>query len=130
MHKIARFFAGPVMTLAGLNHFVMPHVYERIIPSGLPQPLALVYISGVMEIAGGLGTFHPKTRRAAGIFLIATLVAVFPANVYMALNADDYPGVPGGTAALFARLPLQAVFMYWVWLATLADKNEETADLA
>lgn len=124
MRKVARFFAGPVMTLAGINHFVMPKVYERIIPSGLPNPRMLVYVSGVLEILGGLGTLHPRTRRPAGWLLIATLVAVFPANVYMALNADDYPSIPGGQLSLIGRLPLQALFIYWVWLATLDDREE------
>lgn len=111
------------MTLAGINHFVMPGVYERIIPPGLPGPRALVYISGVAEIVGAVGTMHPRTRRAAGWFLIATLLAVFPGNLYMAANAEDFPGVPGGTATLYARLPLQALFIYWVYLATLTDET-------
>lgn len=120
---MARFFSGPVMILAGINHFVMPDVYEKIIPPELPGPRALVYISGVAEILGGLGTMHPRTRRAAGWFLIATLVAVFPGNIYMAANAEDFPGVPGGAAALYARLPLQALFIYWVYLAALAEDS-------
>jgi uncharacterized membrane protein len=122
MMTLARIFSGPVMALLGINHFVMPSAYEKIIPSSLPAPLALVYISGIAELVGALGTMHPRTRRAAGKFLILTLIAVFPANVYMAMNAEDFPGVPGGSATLLARLPLQAVFIYWVWLATLSPR--------
>lgn len=121
MKAVARFFSGPVMILAGINHFVMPDVYEKIIPPELPGPRALVYISGIAEIVGGLGTMHPRTRRPAGWFLIGTLLAVFPGNIYMAANAEDFPGVPGGAAALYARLPLQALFIYWVYLAALAE---------
>jgi uncharacterized membrane protein len=121
--RIARFFAGPVMFLAGVNHFVMPEAYEKIIPAALPYERELVYLSGIAEMIGALGTLHPRTRRAAGIFLMATLVAVFPANVYMALNADDYQ-VPGGRATLIARLPLQVLFLWWVWEATLAGDPE------
>ncbi|MCA1707703.1 MAG: DoxX family membrane protein [Actinobacteria bacterium] len=130
MRKIARFFAGPVMTLAGINHFVMPGTYERIIPAGLPAPRMLVYVSGVVEIVGALGTMHPRTRRRAGWLLVATLVAVFPANVYMALNADDFPGVPGGQAALIVRLPLQVLFIYWVWVATMGPGEVEPPEAA
>ena len=118
MKLVERFFSGPVMAALGLNHFLMPAVYEKIIPPALPAPRALVYISGVAETVGALGTMHPRTRRIAGRFLIATLVAVFPANVYMALNPEDFPSIPGGQATLLARLPLQALFVYWVWLAT------------
>lgn len=117
--RVATFFAGPVMTFAGVMHFVKPHWYERIMPSYLPAHRELVYASGVAEIAGALGTMHPRTRRPAGLFLIATLLAVFPANVHMALNPDDYRDVP--PAALWARLPLQAVFVHWVWRATQRD---------
>jgi uncharacterized membrane protein len=126
--RLARVFAGPVMTVAGINHFVVPETYASIIPDALPGPLALVYISGLAEIAGGLGTMHPRTRRAAGWFLIATLVAVYPGNLEMAVNADDYPGVPGGRATLLARLPLQILFIYWVWLATLSDEAEASRE--
>jgi uncharacterized membrane protein len=126
MKAVARFFSGPVMILAGINHFVMPAAYEKIIPPQLPGPRALVYISGIAEILGGLGTMHPRTRRAAGWFLIATLVAVFPGNIYMAANAEDFPGVPGGAAALYARLPLQALFIYWVYQAAL-ERSDETS---
>jgi uncharacterized membrane protein len=116
---VATFFAGPVMTFAGVMHFVKPRWYERIMPPYIPAHRELVYASGVAEIAGALGTMHPRTRRRAGLFLIATLVAVFPANVHMAVNAGDYGDVP--EPALWARLPLQAVFVYWVWRATQRD---------
>ncbi len=124
--KVARFFTGPVMTLAGVNHFVMPRAYEAIIPDALPYERELVYASGVAEIAGALASMHPRTRKAGGIVLIATLVAVFPANVFMAVNADRY-NVPGGSVALLARLPLQVLFVYWVWLATLSKGDVEAA---
>ena len=120
MRRVARFFAGPVMVAAGVNHFVNPDFYLKIIPAVLPAPRALVYISGVAEIIGALGTMHPRTRRAAGWFLIATLVVVYPANVYMALEPDRFSSIPQW--ALWARLPLQFLFVYWVWLATLKEE--------
>jgi uncharacterized membrane protein len=113
------------MIVAGLNHFVMTSAYESIMPDYLPAHAPLVYISGVAEALGGLGTMFPRTRKPAGLFLIATLIAIFPANVHMALHADRYPRVPGGEASLIARLPLQLLFIYWVWKATISPKMAE-----
>ena len=111
------------MTFAGVMHFVKPEWYERIMPPYIPAQRELVYASGVAEIAGALGTMHPRTRRPAGLFLIATLVAVFPANLHMALNPDDFDDLPGGEPALWARLPVQALFVFWVWRATQSDRR-------
>ncbi len=99
---------------AGIMHFVIPKVYKRIIPPYIPAPEAMVYASGVAEVAGGLALLNQRTRRLGGWWLIATLIAVFPANLHMALNPDDFSDVPGGAASLWARLPLQAVFIAWV----------------
>ena len=104
---------GIVFTLAGILHFVRPRMYEAIMPDYLPAQRELVYASGAAEIAGGLGTLHPRTRAAASWWSIATLVAVFPANVHMALNPERYKKVPGGRNALYARLPVQALFIAW-----------------
>ena len=103
---------GPFFIVAGLLHFVIPRHYEAIVPDWLPAHRPLVYASGVAEIAGGVGVLHAPTRRAASWWSIATLIAVFPANVHMALNADRY-SVPGGRAALILRLPVQALFVIW-----------------
>ena len=115
------------MFIAGVNHFVMPRVYESIVPEALPARRGLVYASGVAEIVGALATMYGPTRRAGGWILIATLLVVFPANVNMAMNAEDYPDVPGGTAALIARLPLQALFLYLVYKATLENPERPSA---
>jgi uncharacterized membrane protein len=106
--------AGPVFVLAGLLHFAKPKIYESIMPDWLPAHRELVYASGVAEAAGGVGLLSPdaKVRRLAMWWLLATLAAVFPANLHMALNPDRYPGIPG--AALWARLPFQGVFAAWV----------------
>lgn len=116
--RTARFFSGPVMFIAGLNHFLMPSVYDAIIPDALPNRRGLTYLSGAMEMASAIGTMIPSTRKTAGLLLMATLIAVFPANVQMALNADRYPAIPGGRTTLAARLPLQVLFIYWAWIAT------------
>jgi uncharacterized membrane protein len=113
---------GPLFVIAGALHFVKPKAYEAMMPRCLPAHRALVYASGVAEIAGGAGLMHPRTRSWAGWWLIATLLAVFPANVNMALNPDRYAQtVPGGEATLMARLPLQAALIAWVRAAAQAD---------
>lgn len=115
------------MALAGLNHFLNPEFYERIIPPGLPAPTLLVYASGAAELLPALATMHPRTRRAGGVALILVLVGVFPANVYIAFASDEFPSLPAW--ALWARLALQPLFVYLVWFATLrANPNERDVD--
>lgn len=112
MRRVLPVLPGPLFVLAGALHFVMPRVYERIMPPYLPWHRQLVYASGVAEAVGGLGLLAPSraVRRWAMWWLLATLAAVFPANVHMALHAEDYPEIPGGRLSLWARLPFQAVF--------------------
>jgi uncharacterized membrane protein len=114
--RLARLFSGPIMIAAGINHFVMPKAYQQIMPRSLPAHRELVYASGAAEIAGAAATLHPATRRAGGRLLIATLLGVFPANMQMTLHPDRYRRIPRW--ALWARLPLQGVMIWWVWLAT------------
>ena len=109
-----RKLCGPFFVFAGVMHFVIPKTYEAIMPPYVPAHREMVYVSGVAEIVGGAGLMAASTRRPAGWWLIATLLAVFPANLHMALNPDDYPEVPGGRNALYARLPFQLVFLGWV----------------
>jgi uncharacterized membrane protein len=108
---------GPFFVLAGAMHFIKPRMYRAIVPPYLPAPEALVYLSGVAEAAGGLGLMLPSKRRGARWWLVATLLAVFPANVHMAQHPEQYPQVPGGARALKLRLPLQALFILWVLAA-------------
>jgi uncharacterized membrane protein len=103
--------AAGVYLVAGALHFTHTKVYASIVPPYLPAHRELVYASGVAEMAGGAGLLHPSTRKPAGWWLIATLIAVFPANVHMAVNWRDYPKVPGGRTALLLRLPFQLVFI-------------------
>ena len=114
--KGARTF-GPFFVFAGIMHFVIPRTYEAIVPDYLPSKRALVYASGVAEIAGGAGVMLPPCRRAAAWWSIATLVAVFPANLHMALNHERYRNVPGGRPALLLRLPVQLLFIAWALAA-------------
>jgi uncharacterized membrane protein len=111
---LSLFFIG-----AGINHFALPRPYEHIVPPGMGDPAKLVAISGIAEIAGGVGVLLPPTRRAAGWGLMALLIAVFPANIYMALAPEKIPGarkIP--RVLLWLRLPLQPLMIWWVWAST------------
>jgi uncharacterized membrane protein len=115
--SVVRRLAGPFFVFAGLMHFAIPRAYRRIMPPYIPAHRAMVYASGAAEIAGGAGLMLPRRRRVAGWWLIATLLAVFPANVHMALHPDEFSKVPGGARTLWARLPFQGVFIAWVLAA-------------
>jgi uncharacterized membrane protein len=110
-------------TFAGTMHFVRAREYEAIVPPYVPHHREAVQVSGVGEIVGGLAIVSRRTRPLARWWLLALLVAVLPANVYMAQHPDEV--AERGVAAnrippwlLYARLPLQALFMRWVWRAT------------
>ena len=121
---LARLF-GPFFVFAGVMHFVIPRTYEAIVPDylGLAKR-ELVVVSGVAEIAGGLGVMHPRTRRVASWWSVATLVAVFPANLHMALHPERYK-VPGGRPALYMRLPVQLLFIVWALAAGRTGSRSE-----
>jgi uncharacterized membrane protein len=111
-----------VFTAAGALHFLVPRPYEKIVPPALGNARAIVYASGVAEIAGGLGALPRRLRPWAGLWLIAVLVGVFPANVYHAVAADRTAGQPVPRPLLWLRLPLQGLFVAWVWRATGAGR--------
>jgi uncharacterized membrane protein len=116
---VALVVLGIFFIAAGANHFAHPGLYVRIVPGWLPAPGLLVAISGACEMLGGLGVLFPRTRRVAGVGLVALLVAVFPANLQMAEHPELYTDV-GSAAAFYARLPLQAILIAWVWWVCLA----------
>jgi uncharacterized membrane protein len=115
---------GGLYVIAGVLHFVAPEMYERVVPPQFPRPRTLVYLSGSAEIVLGIGVLFERTRRRSAWGLVALLVAVFPANIYMATGDDfDLQGVPAQlrdprAAALWARLPLQALLVAWAWWYT------------
>jgi uncharacterized membrane protein len=107
-----------LFVVAGALHFIAPGTYERIMPPYLPLHRELVYVSGALEIAGGLGLLDQRTRRIAGVGLILLLVAVWPANVQMLLDAQAARKPLWWVALLWARLPLQLMLIAWVWRAS------------
>jgi uncharacterized membrane protein len=118
-HSIAgRLNLSVFFITAGVMHFVVPGIYVRIVPPMLPTPALIVVISGIAEIAGGLGLLFPITRRFAAWGLIFLLIAVFPANIYMAVAHLPLSGVFGKSWLQWLRLPLQFPIIYWAWLYT------------
>lgn len=112
---------------AGASHFVAPAYFRGMVPAYLPDPAALVAVSGAAEIVGGAALLWPRTRPAAGVGLVALLAAVLPANVEMlrssAANGDAW-WVQG---ALWLRLPLQGLLAWWVWRASRPDDEATVA---
>jgi uncharacterized membrane protein len=106
-----RYLLTAAMVGVGIMHFVATDWFVSIVPTALPAPTALVLISGVFEILGGVGLQIPRVRRAASIGLVLLYVAVFPANVNMILDAHASHGI--APLLLWGRLPLQAVFIAW-----------------
>lgn len=114
--RIMQWLLGLLFVAAGVNHFVHPDFYVRIMPPYLPWHLELVYLSGVFEIILGALLLVPSYTRLAAWGLIALLLAVFPANLHMALNSHLFPEIPA--AALWLRLPLQGVLIAWAYWFT------------
>jgi uncharacterized membrane protein len=117
-----KWLMGLFYVLAGINHFVQPGLYMKIMPPYLPWHLPLVHLSGLAEIVLGALLLIPRFTVLAAWGLIALLIAVFPANLQMALHPDLYPRIP--PAALWIRLPLQGVLIAWAYWYTRASRTE------
>jgi uncharacterized membrane protein len=118
MSRSARLLGG-FWIFAGTMHFVRPQSYRAIMPWWVPAHHEMVLASGAAEIVGGIGAFAPSLRKPVRWWLIGVLVAIFPANVQMAVHPDDIEGLPDIPRwLLWARLPLQAVLIAWVVRAT------------
>ena len=114
--RIGRIVMGVFYIVAGIGHFVATRLYESITPGYLPAHHELVLISGAAEIAGGIGILVPQTRRAAAWGLVLLLVAVMPANIWMAQHPELYPNIP--LWVIWLRLPLQLPLIWWAWKYT------------
>ncbi|MFT4946505.1 MAG: putative membrane protein [Natronomonas sp.] len=109
---------GIFYIVAGILHFANPAFYLQIMPPFLPAPLALVYLSGIAEIVVGVGVLIPQTRHYAALATVALLVAIYPANIYMAVS-----GVMGSEIVRWGRLPLQGVLVLWALWYTDTDES-------
>ncbi len=114
--SVSLYLMSALYLVAGIFHVVKPKPFLQIVPPRLPYPLFLVYVSGAAEIALGVLLHVPSTRSLAAWGIIALLIAVFPANIYMAQLGERKTGVPKW--ALLVRLPFQFVLMAWAYFHT------------
>jgi uncharacterized membrane protein len=127
---ISRIVLAALFAFAGTMHFIIPASYVRIMPPWVPAHREMVLVSGACEIAGGIGLLVPLLRRVAGIGLIALLVAVWPANLQMLLNARAAHQPAWAQMLLLLRLPLQIVLIGWVWRASWTNADAPPAATA
>ncbi|AIF44504.1 hypothetical protein BME96_15810 [Virgibacillus halodenitrificans] len=111
MKKIALYLFAALFILAGIGHFLLDSFFIAAMPEWVPFRTAIVYLSGVVEIVLAITLLNPSTRKTAGIFITIFLVLVFPVNIYMAFTPEKF-SVPA--YALWLRLPLQFVLIWWV----------------
>ena len=115
---IGRFLLALFFVIAGTLHFLFPEPYIRMVPPLLPRPGTIVWVSGVAEMMGGIGLMLPRWRRFAAWGLVILLIAVFPANIYMAAARVPFSGLLGKSWVQWLRLPLQIPLIYWAWRYT------------
>lgn len=115
MYNVSLYLQALVYIVAGLNHFISPKTYLAIMPPYIPAHQLLVNLSGIAEVALGLGLLFPATRSLAAWGLVLLLIAVFPANVYMAM-ADRFSSIPMWIK--WGRLPLQGFLIWWAYRFT------------
>lgn len=120
---IFRGLLGVLMLLAGVMHFVKPEPYVMMMPDYLPWHEGLVFVSGVFEVLLGVALFvpNPQVRSLAGWGLVALLIAVLPANIWMASEGIQPPGLEMSPTGAWIRVAFQAVFIYWAWAVTRPD---------
>jgi uncharacterized membrane protein len=106
-----------MFAFTGIAHFNrMKQDLVRMVPAVFPQPLLLVYFTGILELMGAAGLLLPRFRLLAGICLIALLIAMFPANVNAAIKGTTLAGKPA--TALWLRTPMQVLFIGLLWWST------------
>ncbi|MBD6616779.1 DoxX family membrane protein [Komarekiella sp. 'clone 1'] len=127
--ELLRVILAVSIIVVGVTHFIVPDQYVRIVPPQLPYPLELVYLSGFYEILGGIGLLVPPVSQAAAWGLIALFVAVYPANINMAVNLIKVDHIPNSPWVHVIRLPLQAVLIAWAWWYTKPSNREQQASL-
>ena len=119
--KLVLFGLSAFFIYFGVDHFINPDFYLSIMPPSFPLHEEAVYISGFFEIVGGIGVLIPRFRKIAGWGLVALLIAVYPANIYMAISPEAFPDIP--IEILYFRLVLQFLFFYWAYSVTRSVFN-------
>ena len=120
--RLSRAAMASFFTFTGVMHFLRPRFFEAIVPPAIEaRKREVVAVSGAAEVAGAALVLHPTSRRLGRWWLLALLIAVFPANIHMAVSPEQIRGLDMRKFprwALWARLPLQPLAMLWVWQAT------------
>jgi uncharacterized membrane protein len=114
--SVFKWLLAIVFIAAGINHFISPAFYLKMMPPALPAHLFLIYLSGFFQIALGVALLIPHFTRLAAWGVIWVLIAVYPANIYMAMNTDLFPEF--NPALVYLRLPLQFVMIAWAFWHT------------
>jgi uncharacterized membrane protein len=122
IRTISNYLLALFMVAAGTMHFINADFHLNIMPPYLPLHLALVYLSGVCEIALGVLLLVPRFSRIAAWGIIALLIAVFSANIYVYQNQDVLPAPP---ILHLLRLPLQGVFILWAYWHTTRGNGSD-----
>jgi len=108
----------------GVSHFTNPARFVAMMPPFIPAHDVMVAVSGIAELAGAMGLMIPATRRTAGFGLIALLLAIFPANIYVAVASKTVVGMPDAPWYYWVRLPFQPVYIAWIsWCAVQRPKS-------
>lgn len=115
MSNLSLYVQAILYIAAGANHFISPKTYLAIMPPYIPSHNLMVIVSGIAEILLGIGLLFPATRSLSAWGLIILLIAVFPANLYMA-TASRFRKLPAWLR--WARLPLQLILIWWAYLYT------------
>lgn len=121
LKSVGRWIFASIFVVSGILHFAIPKTYAQIVPPMLPQPKLLVLVSGGAELLGGIGLLIPRFRRAAAFGLAILLVAVFPANIYMAVAHVPATGWLGNRWLQWLRIPVQFPLIWWAWQYTRSD---------
>ncbi len=122
--RLLKYLLATTFVLAGINHLLNPSFYLKMMPPYLPAHLFLIYLSGVFEIAFGVLLLVPKFSQRAALGLVALLIAVFPANIYMAQNTELFPEFT--PTLIWLRLPLQLVLISWAfWYIKFDVQNKK-----
>jgi len=119
--KLVLFGLAAFFINVGVDHFVNPNFYLSIMPPTFPLHSEAVYLSGFFEVLGGICVLIPRLRKIAGWGLVALLIAVYPANIYMAITPEAFPDL--SIALLYARLALQFIFFFWAYSVTRPAYN-------
>ena len=99
----------------GISHFALAEGMVQMLPEWVPGRYPIIYLTGIIEIALGLGFLWSSVRRTSGLLTLAFLMAVFPSNLYAAMNSVDFGGNINGPRYLLFRVPLQLFLLWWVW---------------